>query len=119
MPLRIRRPESDEPTAEELRRWLTHPSGRQLPFPQEFREDSETARAAFAAWVHMHDASDEAAIAERRFGYTSEAAYRARLRARREREEMLRILGKDADELKAEYGWDSERGRNALALGRY
>lgn len=103
------------PTVAELRRWLTHPSGVLLPFPEQLARDPE----AFATWVRMHRASDELALAERRSGVTSPSAVRWRIQARQAREELLFLLNTTAEELQAQYSLGTERGRNALALGRY
>ena len=87
--------------------------------PPELTERSQRGIAAFEKWVEMHQAGDELATRERQHGVTSAEAIRVRVRARRAREELLHILGLDADELQAQYSLRSERGRHALALGRY
>lgn len=105
----------DKPTAAELRRWLTHPNGILLPFPDELTRDPE----AFATWVRMQRAGDALAAAERRNGVTSPSAVRWRRQARQAREELLLLLDTTAEELQSQYSLRTERGRNALALGRY
>ena len=110
---------TDKPTPADLSRWLTHPSGEQLPFPQEFQNGTERGRAGFEAWVRMHRASDELALAEHQYGVASPPATRWRMKAREAREELLFVLDIPAEELQAQYSLHTERGRNALALGRY
>lgn len=107
------------PTADELRRWLTHPTVGRLPFPPEFQEGTDLSRVALDAWVRMHRAGDEVEYAERRHGVTSPSAVRWRQQARQARAELLFLLDTTAEDLQAQYSPWTARGRNALALGRY
>lgn len=110
---------SATPTSRELSRWLTHPTVGRLPFPREFQEGTDLSRTSLDAWVRMHRAGDEAATAERRYGVTSPSAVLGRMQARQARDELLFLLDTTAEDLQAQYSLRTERGRNALALGRY
>jgi hypothetical protein len=105
--------------ARRTRRWLEHPTAGHLRLPDELKGQSRDSRMARQAWEAMHRAGDLASANSARHGPTSPEAVRARLQAREAREELLRLLGRSREELDAEYSLGSERGRNALALGRY
>jgi hypothetical protein len=105
--------------ARRTRRWLEHPTAGHLRLPDELKGRSRDSRLARQAWEAMHGASDLAAAHSARHGVTSREAVRARVQARQAQEELLHLLGKSREELVAEYSLGSERGRTALALGRY
>jgi hypothetical protein len=105
--------------ARRTRRWLEHPTAGHLRLPDELKGQSRDSRMARQAWEAMHRASDLAAANATRHGVASPEAVRARVQARAAQEELLRLLGRSREELVAEYSLGSERGRNALALGRY
>ena len=108
-----------EPTAAEMRRWLTLESGQRLRLPPQFNGDTPQATAGRAAWINMHRFGDAARAASRTWGADSREARRLRSQARNAGETVLAAIGETREEVVARMSRRSQAGLDALALMRY